>query len=209
MKISRVEAILLRIPVTIPFVQRLTHQGVVLVLVHTDEGLTGIGVTRDDNAIPTRELINEELAPFLAGKDPLGIEQIWNEAWSDRRGAQMRMGLEGRAISAIDQALWDSKGKACNQPVFRLLGGASGASVPIYTTFGLKVLGREDGGTRQTACCRGPRQVQTSGCRGRRRPGRRRRRDQDPDGARGGGAEGQAGPQCRRVYNYVNTVRLE
>ncbi len=144
MKISGVQAILLRVPVTIPFVGRQTHQGVVLVLVQTDEGLTGLGVTRDDNAIPTREIINQELAPFLTGRNPLQIELIWNEAWAERRGAQMRMGVEGRAISAIDQALWDIKGKACNQPVFRLLGGASGDSVPIYTTFGLNVLRVEE-----------------------------------------------------------------
>ncbi len=87
------------------------------VLVHTDEGLTGIG--RGGNP----QLIARDLAPVLVGQDPRQIARLWEEmyesAWRYRGPGRAAMS----SIGALDIALWDLYGKACGQPVWRLLGG--------------------------------------------------------------------------------------
>ena len=144
MKISQVDATRINIPVKIPITENPISQGFVLVLVHTDDGVTGIGLCRDRAEAPVRELITRQLRPFLAGRNPLETEGIWNDAWWEL-GAnyKIRTGTVSRAISAVDQALWDIKGKCFGQPIFRLLGGASNSSIESYTTFGLNLLNDE------------------------------------------------------------------
>ena len=145
MEISKVEASCLNIPVKIPLTDRPTSLGVVLVLVHTDDGVTGIGLCRGWERVGVRELINRELGPFLIGRHPIETERIWNEAfWELGQNYQLRTGIVARAISAVDQALWDIKGKYFQQPIFRLLGGASVSSIEAYTTFGVNLLTREE-----------------------------------------------------------------
>jgi L-alanine-DL-glutamate epimerase-like enolase superfamily enzyme len=144
MVISNVEASRLNIPVKIPITEKTMMQGLVLVLVHTDDGVTGIGICRDRAEAPVCELISGQLGPFLTGRNPVETEGIWNNAWWEL-GAnyKIRTGTVSRAISAVDQALWDIKGKYFGQPVFRLLGGASTSSIEAYTTFGLNLLDDE------------------------------------------------------------------
>lgn len=145
MKISRIEASRLIVPVKIPLSERPATRGFVLVLVHTDDGAMGIGMSRDQGGRSTPELLNQELGPFLMERNPIETERIWNEAWWEMgQPYKLRTGIVGLAISAVDQALWDIKGKYFNQPVFRLLGGASESSIEAYTTFGLNVLTREE-----------------------------------------------------------------
>ncbi|HMF74316.1 MAG TPA: mandelate racemase/muconate lactonizing enzyme family protein [Bryobacteraceae bacterium] len=86
--------------------------------------------------------IREELAPFLIGKDPLENERLMHQMlW--KFNTRAHSGIWNFAVSAIDVALWDIKGKFYNTPVWRLLGGAQ-KSVPAYITFGLRAYGRDE-----------------------------------------------------------------
>jgi L-alanine-DL-glutamate epimerase-like enolase superfamily enzyme len=77
-------------------------------------------------------VIKQSLRPFLLGRDPLATELLLDQMLRlDRHG---RSGLFATAISAVDCALWDLKGKAWGQPVYRLLGGPTRPSVPAYAS---------------------------------------------------------------------------
>jgi len=96
--------------------------------VFTDEGMTGI-VPAGGGAL-NKVLIEDLLKPYVIGEDPLNTERIWEQMYwgslsSGRRGAAIS------AISAIDIAIWDLKGKILNQPVHKLLGGHRD-TVPAY-----------------------------------------------------------------------------
>lgn len=116
-----------------PFVVRVPIEGRdepatgdwIMVLVHTDVGLTGIG--RGGSV----EVISQELAPVLLGQDPRRTALLWERMYE----TAWRFGGPGNAamssIGALDVALWDICGKACDQPVWRLLGGYRDR-VPAY-----------------------------------------------------------------------------
>jgi len=126
----------------------------ILVEVRTDQGLTGYGEIAGGPQPLICDLI-KTFAPVIRGMDPLGHTEIWQKLFSltsPRPG-----GLGGwdglpaplprnhrpqimAAIGGIDIALWDLKGKAVNQPVFRLLGGTRTA-VFTYATGGFYVDG--------------------------------------------------------------------
>jgi mannonate dehydratase len=103
----------------------------VTVKVITDEGLYGIG----DGTVNGREkavvaYLEDHVIPCLIGRDPGRIEDIWQYLY---KGAYWRRGpITMAAISAIDMALWDIKGKAANMPLYQLLGGASRDRVLVY-----------------------------------------------------------------------------
>ncbi|MCD6521063.1 MAG: galactonate dehydratase [Anaerolineae bacterium] len=98
--------------------------------VYTDEGLTGIGEAYSvgpDQA--TAETINY-FAEWLRGMDPLDIEGIWQKLYL---GSRFPGGsVVNSAISGIDQALWDLKGKAFGVPVYQLLGGRCRERIRVY-----------------------------------------------------------------------------
>ena len=76
--------------------------------------------------------IQTRLAPFLKGKDPLATERLSDEMLRiDRHG---RSGMFVTAISVVDCALWDLRGKALAQPVYRLLGGPTRKTIPVYAS---------------------------------------------------------------------------
>ena len=145
MEVAKVEARCLNIPIKFPFTETPYNAGMLLVQVETDDGLVGHGIGRDQERFATRELINREIGPFLVGKPPLNTEKIWNDArWEIGMSYMSANGVVARGISAVDQALWDIKGKYLNQPIYRLLGGASPDSVATYTTFGFNVYTKEE-----------------------------------------------------------------
>ncbi len=75
----------------------------------------------------------------------MDIEKIWGDApWELGMSYMSRGGVIGRAIGALDQALWDIKGQYANLPIYRLLGGASPGSVRAYTTWGFNVYTKEE-----------------------------------------------------------------
>src|SRR5947207_14343164 len=83
------------------------------------------------DAVPVR---TEELARFLVGRDPLNIEGLWQQLY---RVPRWRGGpVLCSAISALDIALWDIKGKVYGQPIWQLLGGACHDRVRMYAHCG-------------------------------------------------------------------------
>ncbi len=123
-------------PVNVPLLKEPIVTSIVFVAVETDRGIAGYGLTRGSLRFGLREFINREVAPFLKGKNPLETERIWNQLLK-QFNARVQTGMWSSAVSAVDIALWDIKGKHYREPVWRLLGGAQNP-VPAYVTFGLK-----------------------------------------------------------------------
>ncbi len=105
---------------------------VLWVQIHTDAGLVGLGETFYAVA-PVAEHIHETCAPYLLGRDPLRIEAISRNFLNTYLGFNS-VGVEMRAASAIDIALWDIFGQATGQPIYQLLGGACHDRVRVYNT---------------------------------------------------------------------------
>jgi L-rhamnonate dehydratase len=141
MKITDVKATLHRIPVDMPLLKEKIWTPIVFVTVETDQGVTGYGLTRAAQRFGAREFINREAAPFLRGKNPVETERIWHQLYTTFN-PRAQTGMWSSAVSAIDIALWDIKGKYYKEPVWRLLGGAQNP-VPAYVTFGLKQYTKE------------------------------------------------------------------
>ena len=140
MKIARVEAVPLRIPVNFSAIG-VDHDdtaSLTYVEVETDTGLIGHGMTSITQARPVAEAVNSVLGPAVIGLDALSHERAWHVMnWTATPWAQS--GYASHAISTIDLALWDIKGKAFGQPVWRLIGGAR-ERVPVYATCGFSFL---------------------------------------------------------------------
>ena len=115
---------------------KIERAGFTVVRVITEQGLEGHGVTYNDGsgADAVRSLVEKGIAPRLAGRDPLATEAIWQELVQQFRGIG-RKGLAFCAISAVDIALWDLKGKILGLPLYRLLGG-SNPEVAVYASGG-------------------------------------------------------------------------
>jgi L-alanine-DL-glutamate epimerase-like enolase superfamily enzyme len=77
-------------------------------------------------------VIDQQLRPFLMGKDALAQEKMWDQLYRSNRHS--RRGFFLMAISAVDNALWDLRGRYFKTPVYRLLGGPSRASVEAYAS---------------------------------------------------------------------------
>jgi L-rhamnonate dehydratase len=77
-------------------------------------------------------VVNEDLRPFLIGKDALAGEALWDQMYRSNRHS--RDGFFMMAISAVDNTLWDIRGKYFNAPVYRLLGGPTRSSVEMYAS---------------------------------------------------------------------------
>ena len=109
--------------------------GFTVVRITTDQGLEGVGLTYHEvGGEATRALIQRNIAPKIIGRDPLETEVIWAELFHYLRGVG-RKGLTFGALSAIDLALWDLKGKIVDLPLYRFLGG-NRTRVPIYASGG-------------------------------------------------------------------------
>ena len=103
----------------------------VVVRVHTDEGITGFGESfyrSEENNKFLAESI-DAMSRHIIGKDPEDVKAIWHELYLHVK----RAGAYG-ALSAIDEALWDIKGKDAGKPLYQLLGGQTN-EVKAYATF--------------------------------------------------------------------------
>jgi galactonate dehydratase len=98
--------------------------------VHTDVGLVGLGEPiLEGRALTCAEAV-KEIEPYLIGKDPRQVAHHWQAIY---RHAFYRGGpILTSALSGIDQALWDIKGKALGVPVYELLGGPTRQRVRVY-----------------------------------------------------------------------------
>jgi len=97
--------------------------------IRTDENIRGLFGPVDCGHY---HIIRGEMRGLLLGQDPLAIEKIWDLLLRSNRHSQS--GYFTMAMSAVDCALWDLKGKALNQPVYRLLGGPTREAVPAYAS---------------------------------------------------------------------------
>lgn len=157
MKITRVEAIWLQVPIA-PDQQHVSDFGrattfdTALVRIDTDAGIVGVGEAKVSAGSPgdyhgVVAIINQEFGPCLVGEDPRNITRIWDNLYSGTRGhyaiarghvfpALGRRGVSISAISGIDIALWDILGKSLGVPVWQLLGGRKAARMPAYASGG-------------------------------------------------------------------------
>lgn len=138
MRITAVETLILRVPE----VQAINDsaQDALIVQVCTDAGLVGLGEVDSSPEVikaivdaPKSHRVCTGLAASIVGEDPFDVERLWEKmyrasVWFGRRGAAVQ------AISGIDLALWDLKGKILGQPVYELLGGAFRTQIPAYAS---------------------------------------------------------------------------
>lgn len=113
---------------------KLETMGYVVVRITTEDGITGFGYTYDVAGEAVRELITKTMSRVVVGRNPFETEAIWTDVMNLMRGVG-RKGLVLCALSIIDIALWDIKGKAMDMPLYRLLGG-NRTSVPVYASGG-------------------------------------------------------------------------
>lgn len=103
-------------------------QGCVVVRVHTDAGLVGVGEAMGrPGPRSSAAAIEEILAPMLLGEDPLCIEAHWAAMTEELRFAPM-------PLSGVDIALWDLRGQVYGEPIHRLLGGPLRTSIACYAS---------------------------------------------------------------------------
>jgi len=111
----------------------------VLVRVHTDEGISGVGSVGVGSGAAAF-VLREHLKPLVIGQDPFAVELLWETMFRSTLNYG-RKGLVLEAISAVDIAIWDILGKAAGQPVYNLLGGKTRESIPVY---GSRLYANED-----------------------------------------------------------------
>ena len=157
MKIANIEAFWLSCPIPREKQHKsdyglLTHFDMTLVVVTTDTGLQGFGeakaaVGSSGVCASIVTCVEQELKPLLIGKDARHISRIWEHIYNGTRdhyalsrGRKFpilgRRGLTISAMSGIDTALWDLKGKALGVPVVELLGGACRDKMQAYASGG-------------------------------------------------------------------------
>jgi L-alanine-DL-glutamate epimerase-like enolase superfamily enzyme len=138
MKITQVEAIYLRLPQVKE--QCDSGQDALVVRIETDAGITGIGEV-DSSPMAAKWVIEGPfshtttagLGQLIVGEDPFETEKLWDKMYraniySGRRGIAIH------AMSGIDMALWDIKGKALGMPVWKLLGGGFHKKIRCYAS---------------------------------------------------------------------------
>ena len=135
MKITRIETIPIKVPLKREFAIRSGRGGAhttspfLLVKVHTDEGLIGVGEASctprwsGEDQVTGAHLIQTYLEPLLMGANPLEVEAL---------SQKFRLAFAGNFFtkSAVEMALWDIAGKAAGKPVYQLLGGKVREFVP-------------------------------------------------------------------------------
>ncbi len=135
MKITRLETIPIRVPLKVELAIRSGRGGAhldspfLLVRVHTDEGITGIGEASctprwsGEDQVTGAHLIRTYLEPLLLGENPIDVERLT---------AKFRLAFAGNFFTkaAVEMALWDIAGKVAGKPVYELLGGKVREFVP-------------------------------------------------------------------------------
>jgi L-rhamnonate dehydratase len=143
-RIARITATPLNVPlqVTRLGLNKRTSLSCCLVEIETDDGLTGHGFTAITEEEVVARIVDAVAAPAIVGEEALAHERIWDKLyWTLMPRGQT--GYAAHALAAVDVALWDLKGKALGQPVWRLLGGAR-PRVPLYATFGFGFFNRDE-----------------------------------------------------------------
>jgi L-alanine-DL-glutamate epimerase-like enolase superfamily enzyme len=139
-KITRVEAIELRLPEDQVEDKCSSGQDALIIKVHTDEGITGIGevdscprVSKAVVEAPFCHSVTSGLSRLLVGENPLDIRVLWEKQYQStfyygRRGPVIH------TMGGVDMALWDIAGKYYGKPIYQLLGGAFQKRVRAYAS---------------------------------------------------------------------------
>src|SRR5438105_13439966 len=128
MKIASFRSQILNVPEDEPLAGAVEKEGavrtIVILMLATDDGIEGIGVSFYGGAL-TRTLKSaiDQLCELIVGEDPLRLEAVIRKL-RDAAGGSGPGGMFTLALAAIDIALWDIRGKALEQPGWRLIGGA-------------------------------------------------------------------------------------
>jgi len=139
MKITDVRTVRLRAPIPAEG-QVISRSGLrgsrsaVLIEVRTDVGITGVGSCSGNGQIIDL-IIETILKPVVIGMDPTKTDDIWDRAYFG--GGLRQVGSRGIgvvALSGLDMALWDIRGKVEDVPVFQLIGGAKRDKIAVYAT---------------------------------------------------------------------------
>ena len=104
-----------------------------IVRVITDNGLIGVGQSACWGYLEATDAVVKKFANYLVGKDPLDIEHHWQYMY---RMGPFRGSVISGAVSAVDIALWDIKGKALEAPVWQLLGGKVRDKIRLHLLMG-------------------------------------------------------------------------
>ncbi len=136
MKIIDVEAIIVKQP-HIDLIGD-GSQDTVVIKVHTDEGITGIGevdsspyVVKSIIESPASHMVCMGLREVVVGEDPFDVEKIWYKMY-EKSYYYGRRSVGIHAMSGIDMAIWDIIGKAVGKPIHKLLGGRFRDKIPAY-----------------------------------------------------------------------------
>ena len=104
----------------------------VIVRVHTDEGITGLGSVGVGHGSAVF-IIREHLRRIVLGQNPFDVERLWGQMFRSTLNYG-RKGVVIEAISGVDIALWDIIGKAVGQPVYNLIGGKTRDRIRVYAS---------------------------------------------------------------------------
>jgi galactonate dehydratase len=115
-----------------------------IVRVITDAGLIGVGQSACWGYLEATDAVVKKFADYLVGKDPLDIEHHWQYMY---RMGPFRGSVVSGAVSAVDIALWDIKGKVMEAPVWQLLGGKVRDKIRLHLLMGGIRPGAADQGT--------------------------------------------------------------
>jgi mannonate dehydratase len=134
-------------PLTIKDCKVLTTNGgsqyrwIFLKIITSEPGLYGIGSACNHFEAMAVAALEDHLKPWLIGKDPDRIEDLWQSA---QMRTYWRNGpVNNNVLAAMDMALWDIKGKRAGMPVYEMLGGKARDAVPVYD---------HQGGTTKEEC---------------------------------------------------------
>jgi D-galactarolactone cycloisomerase len=138
MKITDIKAYVLeaKLPEDKQFVwaqARVTSRVATLVEIFTDNGIIGLGEAFGFSPLAIKAVIEGRFKELLIGEDPFDINRLWDNLYTATR-MEGQKGIAVQALSAVDIALWDIKGKFYNTPVSNLLGGCYRDRVATYPT---------------------------------------------------------------------------
>ena len=111
------------------FTKRTAH----LIVVETDEGITGVGEAfgAGNVALGNKAIVERVLKPLFLGRNPLDIGVLWHEVYNLLRDHGQK-GMPLQCLSGVDIALWDILGKTTGLPLYQLLGGKARDSMLVY-----------------------------------------------------------------------------
>ncbi len=137
MKITAIDSFVLSIPPVDPMALEVPEHRLVVALLHTDGGISGLGYTLafgGGGAEAIRVYLETRLKPLLIDQNPLMVGGLWRKMFLADRGIK-RQGIAAYALSALDIGLWDIVGKAANLSLYKLWGGVTDR-IPAYGSGG-------------------------------------------------------------------------